>query len=245
MTSPSNPADLFRQGWKNYRLILEYDYLWHQLAADALERLISNRFAHARHLRFLDLACGDAATTASVLNRFAASSGQPTHPTIEYLGVDDSPMALAEAARTEFVGGVETAFIESDFVEFLRTDDSRFDVIYVGMSAHHLGLARLREFFRGVRARLAPGGVFVAFETFCLPDESRDEHMARLHAIIRKFWTRMPQDARDHVIAHTAECDFPVTLADWNEAAKDACLKPGEFVLKSPDRISAMVVHEA
>lgn len=245
MTRPVNLTDLFRQGWSIYRQIIEYDYLWHRMAADGLERLIAKRFDHAGPLRFLDLACGDAATTSSVLNRIAASSGHITPTTIEYLGVDNSPMALAEAARTEFGGGIRTAFAESDFVEFLRSGTSRFDVIYVGMSAHHLRPDRLADLFAGVRERLAPGGLFVAFETFCLPDESRDEHLERLHAIIRKFWTRMPQDARDYVISHTTGFDFPVTLEHWNEAATKAGMPAGKLILKSPDRISAMVLHEA
>ena len=245
MTSPVNPADLFLQGWQNYRLILEFDYLWHQMAADTLERVVANRSDHVGPFRFLDLACGDAATTASVLSRITASASKHTPSGIDYVGVDNSPMALAEAARTTFRAGIKPGFVESDFVEFLRSGESRFDLIYVGMSAHHLGLARLPEFFAGVRARLTPGGLFVAFETFCLPDEVRDEHLERLHAIIRKFWIRMPQAARDNVIAHTTECDFPVTLADWNAAAGKAGLNPGQFVMKTPDRISAMVVHEA
>ncbi len=245
MTAPVNAADLFLQGWKNYRLILEFDYLWHRMAADALERVIANRCDLAGSLRFLDLACGDADTTSSVLTRIAASASQTAPIRIEYVGVDNSPMALEEAARTTFGAGINPGFVESDFVEFLRKDDSRFDVIFVGMSAHHLGLARLPDFFAGVRARLSPGGLFIAFETFCLPDETRDEHLERLHAIIRKFWSRMPQAASDNVIAHTAECDFPVSLADWNAAATNAGLNPGHFVMKSPDRISAMVVHEA
>jgi cyclopropane fatty-acyl-phospholipid synthase-like methyltransferase len=243
MTTPENPADLFQQGWKNYRLILEYDYLWHGMAADALERLIADRIDRPGVLRFLDLACGDSATTSMVLNRIAER--RPTSSRIVYLGVDNSRIALAEAGRTRFVAGIEPTFVESDFVEFLKSGDSRFDVIYVGMSAHHLGLGRLPEFFAAVRERLSPGGLFVAFETFCLPDETRDEHMARLHAIVRNFWIRMPQSARDHVIAHTTECDFPVTVADWNEGASQAGLGPGKIVMKSPDRLSAMIVHPA
>lgn len=55
----------------------------------------------------------------------------------------------------------------------------------------------------------------------------------------------MPENARDNVIAHTSQCDFPVTLADWNAAAEKAVTKPGHFVARSPDRLYAMVVHEA
>ena len=46
-------------------------------------------------------------------------------------------------------------------------------MIYVGLSAHHLGEVGLPRFFTAVRQCLAPGGVFAAYEPFLLPDEVR------------------------------------------------------------------------
>lgn len=118
-------------------------------------------------------------------------------------------------------------------------------MIFISMSAHHLGLDRLPEFFAGVKERLAPGGIFVAYEPFCLPGESRNEHIERLHALIRNEWTRLTDTLRKNMIAHTGECDFPVTLAEWNDAARMAGMNPGQSVFESPDQLYAMVVHEA
>lgn len=245
MTTPENPADLFLQGWKNYQRILRHDYLWHGLANHALRRVLTSHFLVTDKLRFLDLACGDSAMTASVLSDIGGARVSAGYDPVYYVGVDSSPMALTSAERTDFGAGVRTSFLEADFVDFLRTGDSRFDVIYVGMSAHHLGPKRLPEFFAVVRSRLAPGGLFVAYEPFCLPDETRDEHIHRLHEIIRNFWIRLPTEGRDNVIAHTAECDFPVEIQQWNEATESAGLNPGRFAFRSPDRLYAMVVHEA
>lgn len=139
MTEPANPADLFQQGWQNYRLVLEHDYLWHRLAAAELTRTLMHRTGLPAAPRFLDLACGDAATSARVLSDIGSIRAAQGHPCIQYMGVDSSPMALAQSAQTPFGEGVEASFVETDFVDFLRSGHSRFDVIYVGMLAHHLG----------------------------------------------------------------------------------------------------------
>lgn len=242
---PINPADLFQEGWKIYRLIVEYDYLWHSIAAKSLERLMATRFATQETVRFLDLACGDAETTAHVLAQVGRDAPRSRRPVIRYLGIDNSPMALKEAAKTRFDEATEAHFSEADFVEFLQTDRNLFDIIYVGMSAHHLGLPLLPGFFAAVHARLAPGGVFVAWELFCQPDETRAEYLDRLHQIIRKFWILMPEESRESVVAHTVACDYPVTHDQWNAAATQAGLKPGRFDARSPDLLFAMVAHEA
>jgi SAM-dependent methyltransferase len=246
MTEKTAPSDLFLEGWKNYQSILNHDYLWHRMAGDALKQALAGQFKPNVPMRFLDLACGDAATTGRVLRNLTQDPDVYTesHPTIEYLGVDSSPMALTAATRTEFGPNVRPTFVEADFVDFLKSNTAKFHTIYVGMSAHHLGVDRLPDFFAAIRERLAPSGVFIAYEPFCLADESRDEQIARLHAIIRNFWVGMSPEARDNVIAHTATYDFPVTFDVWNDAAVNSGLKAGRFLAKSPDRLYAMIMHE-
>ena len=227
-------SNLFTEGWRNYRLVLEHDYLWHSLAESGLHETIVDRFGRDTAFAFLDLACGDAETTARVLRDFDA---------VEYVGVDSSPQALEAAAATNFGKGVRTRFVLADYVDFLNNDQGHYDVIFVGMSAHHLGERRLPEFFELVRKRLARDGLFVAYEPFLLADETRDEQIARLHAVIGKFWSAMPAESRRSVVEHTASADFPVSLEVWNAAAEAAGLPVGRFVRKSPDRLYAMVIH--
>ncbi|MBI1324016.1 methyltransferase domain-containing protein [bacterium] len=242
---PENPADLFQQGWDNYRLILGHDYLWHSLAGQKLRKVVVSQFRPSDTIRFLDLACGSCKSTSLLVSDLGGVRVMMGQPPIEFVGVDNSPEALRFAKCMNFGTSVRVTFVESDFVEYLRGVDSLFEVIYIGMSAHHLGLERLPDFFAQVKKSLAPGGIFVAYEPFCLPGETRNVYIERLHRTIREKWTKLKPEGIANVIAHTGECDFAVTLADWNAAAEKAGMKPGEMVFESPDQLFAIVVHEA
>jgi SAM-dependent methyltransferase len=227
---------LFTTGWRAYKAILDYDYLWHSMAAAELNRQLLERFGRDRPFTFLDLACGDAWVTAGVLKDF---------PLAKYTGVDSSREALKEAER--YVGqlGPGRRLEISDYLEFLENATENFDVIYVGLVAHHLGEAGLARFFRGVKKRLAPGGVLMAYETFLLADETRDEHTGRLCRMIRQFWSEMPQEYRQFVVDHVTTSDFPVSFQVWNEKATREGLGAMRVLTKTPDRLLAFALHQA
>jgi SAM-dependent methyltransferase len=230
----SSATEFFSAGWEAYQAIVEHDYLWHVMANDALRRTIDSRFGPQKPIRFLDLACGDAASTTRMLKDRAIS---------RYVGVDQSAPALKTAALNVQQLRCEAELVPADFVAYLETTIERFDVIYVGLSAHHLGKAGLPRFFAAVRRCLAPSGFFAAFEPFTLPDETRDEHVERLCAIIDQFWIKMTPAQRAAVSAHIRASDHPIPLEFWNTFARNAGLTPAEVPMKSPDRVSQMVVH--
>ena len=226
---------LVTTGWRAYKAILEHDYLWHSMAAGALKQQLLERFGSDRPFAFLDVACGDACVTAAVLKDF---------PLARYTGVDSSREALTQALKyTEELGGGHR-LVASDYLDYLENANETFDVIYVGMVAHHLGEAGLERFFRVVKNRLSRGGVLMAYETFLLADETRDEHTGRLCRIIRLFWSKMPDEYQQFVVDHVTTSDFPVSFQVWNEHALRAGLGPMQVLAKSPDRLMAFVVHQ-
>lgn len=227
---------LFTTGWKAYKAILEHDYLWHSLAADALKQQLQSRFGSDHEFSFLDLACGDACVTSGVLAEF---------PLVNYTGVDSSREALSEAEKYTAALGTSRNLVTADFLAFLESSREQFDVIYVGLVAHHLGADRLEDFFRLVKKCLKPSGVFIAHETFHLDDESRDEHCERLARMIRKFWSKMPPEYQQNVIDHVNSSDFPVSLRTWNEKAIHAGLTLGKTLVKTPERLMLVVVHQS
>lgn len=227
------PADLFQSAWAVYRLVVEHDYLWHTLAARGLAEILDSRFGE-RPFRFLDLACGDSDTTSRILaGRNIAG----------YVGVDRSVDALSAAEANVAKLGAPTAFATGDFVEFLEAGTDSFDAIYIGLSAHHLDDAGLARLFAGVRRRLAPEGLFVAFEPFSLPDETRAEHHERFCAITRQMWLALSTDQREQVVEHVLANDRPVPLSRWNELATAAGLSPARCLARSPDRLYELVAH--
>lgn len=227
-------ADLFTAGWSAYRAVLESDHLWHDMASQALWKLIEEHFRGDAPIRFLDLACGDAETTSRLLM---------SRPMAKYVGVDRSPQALAAAAPRVANLGPRAELVTADFVDFLEVCDDRFDVIYVGLSAHHLRDAGLRRFFPAIGRRLAPFGLFAAYEPFTLPDETRDEHIDRLCQIVDHYWLNMPAEHRAALKTHVRENDFPIALRQWNLLASAGGLCPACTVLKTPDRLYQLVAH--
>jgi cyclopropane fatty-acyl-phospholipid synthase-like methyltransferase len=234
MEKPQTPAEFFSAGWQAYRAIVEHDYLWHNLANHALRQEIDRRFGPQTPVSFLDLACGDAASTSRVLRE---------RPLKRYVGVDQSEPALAAAAENVRRLGTEATLVTADFVEYLEATREQFDVIYIGLSAHHLGGPGLPRFFAAVRRCLTPKGILLAFEPFTLPDESRDDHVERLCAIIDHFWVKMTPDQRGQVAAHIRASDYPIAEAKWNSLAVAAGLSPAVVAMRTPDRISQLVAH--
>ena len=226
--------DLFTESWALYRAVLESDYLWHGMATQALRELIEEYFCEGVPIRFLDLACGDAETASRLLmNR----------PMASYVGVDRSPQALAAAARRLADLGPRAELVAADLVDFLEVRNDRFDVIYVGLSAHHLGEAGLQRFFAAIVRRLAPSGVFTAYEPFVLPDETRDEHINRLCQIVDHYWLNMSVEHRATLKIHVRENDHPIALRQWNLLVSASGFCPARTVLKTPDRLYQLVAH--
>ncbi len=228
----SQNFELFTKSWKAYQAIIEHDYLWHSMAATALNQWLSERFGTDISFSFVDLACGDSSTTAGVLQNFR---------NVNYTGVDSSSQALNEASRNTSQITYQT-LVKSDYLDFLSTGEEKYDVIYIGLAAHHLGLENLDRFFNLIRNRLNPGGAFIAYETFLLPDETLDEHKKRLSLIIRYFWSAMSLAYRQTVVEHVAMNDRPVSIADWNEKATNAGLTKTQVLMNSPDRLCSMVI---
>ena len=61
--------------------------------------------------------------------------------------------------------------------------------------------------------------------------------------MIRQFWSKMPEEYCRFVIDHVTASDFPVSFQVWNEHALQAGLSPMRVLVKSPDRLLALVEH--
>ncbi len=123
------------------------------LVTDALTAL-----GVARCARALDLGCGSGLIGATL------------RPRVGWLGgVDLAPrmLALAEAR------GIYDRLDHADVVEHLRAGDDRFELIVAGDVMIYLG--DLAPVFAGVRARLAPGGLWL----FTVEESTDDD--VRLH----------------------------------------------------------------
>ncbi|MFM8684678.1 MAG: class I SAM-dependent methyltransferase, partial [Chthoniobacterales bacterium] len=148
----SETVHAFFSQWEIYRLCIEHNTLFHREVGAILRREL---LARAKPFTFLDLACGDADLTAAALRGTRVSA---------YTGVDFSAPALALAGNKTAEVGCPRSLHEADFTRFLRENKQTFDVVYLGLSLHHLERENKRETMKDLRRVVAPGGTLYLFE---------------------------------------------------------------------------------
>lgn len=213
MEAENRDADAVRaffEQWSLYRRVVDKDYLFHGRAMPALARWLDGR---AGAYGFCDLGCGDASFTSGVLAGRVLTS---------YTGVDVSAPALDLARRNTEVLTCPREFRNADFSNPQALGLAPQDVIYIGLSFHHLVAAEKARFFGEIRPLLAPGGGFVFFEPIRREDETRAQYMERWVAHTRATWTGFTPDELAAVEGHVTGNDYPETLSDLDRMARAA-----------------------
>ena len=125
-----------------------YDPLVKLLGADGARKKLFDQAAVQPGHRILDIGCGTG-TFAVAVKRWL--------PTVEVVGLDPDPKALARSLRKARAAGVSIRF-DQGFASALPYADARFDRVFSSLMFHHVPqeakLATLRE----VGRVLKPGG---------------------------------------------------------------------------------------
>lgn len=219
----------FFDQWHLYKKVAACNYLHHREACAALAGAL-DRFD--RPFRFLDLGAGDGAWTAQVL------AGRPV---CRYDAVDLSPVALELAGKNFANIECEKSFTQGDFVEALKAGMSAYDVIYIGLSLHHLLRGAKEEFLPIVRRHLTDGGSFICYEPINEPGESRDEVMKRWWKVVVRDWVELTPDERDAVQDHVFGNDYPESLRDYAALAEKAGFSRSLVRYCDPDALYAVM----
>jgi len=149
-----------------------YDPLTKLLGADRARRKLFDQAAVQPDHRILDIGCGTG-TFAVAIKRWL--------PTVNVVGLDPDPKALARSQRKAMAAGVPIRF-DQGFANALPYADASFDRIFSSFMFHHLPqnakLATLCE----VRRVLKPGGSLHLLD-FVEPGRHSHNPLARwLHA---------------------------------------------------------------
>ncbi len=213
---------VFQSEWDTYRKMVENNFLFHREAYARLHEVLVADFAHPFH--FIDIACGDASASAGALTGTAVAS---------YTGIDFSALAL-ELAATNLAGlRCSITLVQRDFLDAIDETRAPVDIVWIGLSLHHLGRAEKLTFMRKVRGILKPGGRLMIFENTSPDGEDRPSWLARWdlqrphwHAYTADEWTRMAN--------HVHAADFPETLSTWRALGHDAGFRRVEDLYTTP-----------
>ncbi len=227
----ASTVSVFQDSWRVYRKVVDNNYLFHREAYAALrEELLP-----LPPYRFLDIACGDATASAEALRGTRVS---------HYRGVDFSSEALRLASDTLGDIGCEVALEEGDFLDLLPDRQDVADVVWMGLSLHHLREADKLSFMQAVRADLSAGRTFLVYENSMQPGEDRVGWMRRWDAQ-RPAWTTFTDAEWDTITDHVHAADYPESHDTWLQLGRDAGFSRSAHLLTTPTELFSVYRFDA
>jgi SAM-dependent methyltransferase len=193
----------FFEQWAIYRRIVDLDYLNHRGAYEAIDRALGQI---DRPFSFLDLGAGDAERTSRVLRGKSV-----TH----YEAIDLSGTALQLARANAETLGCPVRCVQGDFFSYVTKMADRFDVVFIGLSLHHLTAEGKRVFLPELRRILPTGGRLIIYEPIREPDESRDDVLARWWCHVEAAWTELTPEELAKSKEHVFGNDYPEPVDDY------------------------------
>jgi SAM-dependent methyltransferase len=216
---------VFQREWRIYRTMVNENYLFHREAYASLRRILVEDVR--RPFRFLDIACGDATASADALAGTAI-----TH----YHGIDLSAAAL-DLARVALANLVCPVTLEhSDYVEALRERPVPADVVWIGLSLHHLRTAEKQEVLRAIRNVLREDGHLLIYENTSPDGEDRAGWLRRWDEQ-RPLWTAYSTDEWEIMAAHVHAADYPENASRWVALAAEAGFAGAQEVFVAPSNL--------
>lgn len=226
----------FFNGWSLYRRIVDNDYLYHRLAREALDAWMDAWVEQFdRPFTFLDLGCGDAAFSTGVLKGRNVAS---------YTGMDLSPVALDLARYNTGEIAAPVSLITADFMLGIGTLPSVYDIIYIGLSLHHLSRQEKEYFFGELRRKVSPGGVVLIFDPVLTPGESRESYMGRWVDHAKWSWSALTVEEISGAVQHVTTSDFPEEMTTLNRMAVGAGFKPAQMLFMDHTDFYALMAFQ-
>jgi len=216
----ASAMEQFQKQWAGYQKLIECDALSHRAAGGVLHDALA---AITGPFTFLDIACGDASLTKRALAGTAVS---------HYHGIDLSEPAIELAARMLDGEPYEVDLDHQDFVAALEGRPERADVVWCGLSIHHLDTPGKLKLMKAIRG--ATGSVFMLYEPSRRDGEDRDAFMTRFLGAQVPLWTTLSAEQRDQLIHHIETCDLPETASGWLDLGREAGFRTATQLFVDP-----------
>jgi SAM-dependent methyltransferase len=226
----------FFNGWSLYRRIVDNDYLYHRSAREALTAWLDAWVKDAnRSFSFLDLGCGDAAFSTGVLKGRNVAA---------YTGMDLSPVALDLARENTAEIAAPVALLPGDFMLEIGALPAAYDIVYIGLSLHHLSRQEKEYFFSELRRKIAPGGAVLIFDPVLTPGESRESYMGRWVDYAEWSWKALSVEEIAGAVQHVTSSDFPEEVATLNRMAVGSGFHPAEILFMDHTDFYALMAFQ-
>ena len=214
---------MFAKGQK----VVAGNYYGHRQAYNVLHEVLLNEAKDG--FVFADLACGAAPFSAEAL----AGTG-----VARYVGVDISKPALEVAKETLAPLTCPIELRCQDFVEAIDAWEGQLDVVWIGLSLHHLRTSEKRAFIRKIQRLLPRDGLFLIWEPTCLESEDREVWVERLSQNLKGL--PLSDDEFAAYDSHQRASDFPETAATWKGMAREAGFERADELFVAPDQFTGV-----
>jgi ubiquinone/menaquinone biosynthesis C-methylase UbiE len=223
---------VFLNEWQIYRKVVDNNYLYHREVYGCLKDILT----HEVHgpFRFLDIACGDASATLTALSGTKVA---------EYAGIDLSEAALQIAGATLSELGVPVRLRQGDFAQLLPQWNEPADVVWIGLSLHHLVSPGKLQVMKEVRRILSNQGKFLIYENTSPDGEDREGWMSRAEQR-RTTWIECTPYELEVMGAHVRASDFPETDTSWHELGRQAGFNRVTERYRSPNDLTRLYAFE-
>lgn len=125
-----------------------YDPLTKLLGLSRVRQALLGQAALGSRARVLDVGCGTGSLAVLIKQQ---------HPTVDVVGFDPDPRALAKGDRKARRAGISIHF-DRGFADALPYPDASFDRVFSSFMFHHLERAEKTQTLREVHRVLKPGG---------------------------------------------------------------------------------------
>jgi ubiquinone/menaquinone biosynthesis C-methylase UbiE len=213
---------IFQQEWRIYRTLVDENYLFHREAYACLHQILVEDVRHP--FRFLDIACGDATASVDTLTGTRLD---------HYYGIDLSAAALELARQSLAVLECPVTLDHADFVEALRAWSAPVDVVWIGLSLHHLQTPEKLEVLGAIRRILTKDGLFLIYEDTSRDGEDRDSWLQRW-GDQKLVWTAYTSEEWKTMTAHVHAADYPETTSSWVSLGHEAGFAEVQEVYVAP-----------
>lgn len=224
----------FFERWHIYSKIVDLNYMHHREVYAELERFLGTKVP--RGFRLFDLGCGDARFLPGVL------AGKPV---ARYVGVDITPVALELARKNMALVPCRKDFVEGDFFSFVEETRESADLIWIGLSLHHLTHPQKGDFLAMARRILGKRGHLVVFEPAMGDGESREAYLERWGRIVERQWTALSPEELVPFVTHTREADYPESFEDLSILGFEQGFSSVESLYRDGQELLQMIAFHA
>jgi len=155
--------------------------------------------------------------------------------------MDCSPVALKLAEQNLSEAHFSRRLVQGDFFRDLTSLSGSFDVVFIGLSLHHLPALDKGKFLASLRPRINPGGGLVFFEPAFQEGELRADYMERFSSHAHASFSSMSPEQIREMVVHVTGADFPESPSRFCQLATEAGFASADMIYSDEDQLLAMI----